>query len=224
MNNLFKNTMIRWFKKMSKKTQQKLFLELARPNKKGISRWVNTSEFIGEYSSLELLNGLNWGRKSSSIAKKYILETDKTITSGNKIDRIRLNGFNASSDKNISQTIRADIKKEIAKNRCVILGTHRSCDYATEVDHKDGRKDDLKVMNVKTQVNSDFQPLSKPANDAKRQFCKECKSTGMRYDAKKLGYTVSFTEGDIKYDKSLRCIGCFWYDPIAFRQHLKVNK
>ncbi len=27
--------------------QQKLFLELAQPDENGISRWVNTTEFIG---------------------------------------------------------------------------------------------------------------------------------------------------------------------------------
>jgi hypothetical protein len=96
-------------------TQKDLFIELVNPNENGILGWVNTSEFIGKYSSLELLNGLSWGRKSSSLAKQYILEVDKSITSGNKIDRIRLNGFNTSNDKNISQTIRADIKKEISK-------------------------------------------------------------------------------------------------------------
>lgn len=206
---------------MSKKTKQALFLELAKPNNQGVSRWVDTSEFTGEYSSLELLNGLNWGRKSSSIAKKYVLETDKTKTSGNKIDRIRLNGFNPLNDKNISQAIKVDIKKEISKKRCVVLGTHHSCDYPTEVDHKDGRKDDPRIMNVTTQVSSDFQPLSKPANDAKRQFCKECKKTGIRYDAKKLGYTISVVEGVLKYDNTFKCVGCFWYDPVAFREVLK---
>lgn len=38
-------------------TQQELFIELAKPDKNGISRWVNTSEFIDKYSHLELLNG-----------------------------------------------------------------------------------------------------------------------------------------------------------------------
>ena len=204
-------------------TQQELFLELAQPNEQGISRWVDTSEFVDRYSTLELLNGLSWGRKSSSLAKKYILEVDKSITNGNKIDRIRLNGFNTSNDKNISQTIRADIKKDISKQRCVVLGTNRSCDHKVEVDHKDGRKIDERIMNTKTQVLDDFQPLSKPANDAKRQFCKECKETNLRYDAKLLGYTVSFIKGDINYTKELGCIGCYWYDPIAFRQELKLK-
>lgn len=206
-------------------TQQKLFLKLANPDKNGVSRWVNTTEFVGQYSTLELLNGLSWGRKSSALAKKYILETDKSITSGNKIDRIRLNGFNTCPTSIHTQSIRSDIKKEIAKQRCVVLGTTRSCDHKTEVDHKDGRKNDSRVMSTTTQTLDDFQPLSKPANDAKRQFCKECKETNLRYDAKEhMGYTVSFTQGDINYTDKLGCIGCFWYDPIAFRKELKLIK
>jgi len=49
-------------------------------------------------------------------------------------------------------------------------------------------------MNTKTQLLSDFQPLSRAANDAKKQFCKECKKSGMRYDATKIGYPVSVVE------------------------------
>jgi hypothetical protein len=204
-------------------TQKELFIELANPNEDGISRWVDTTEFNNDYSSLELLNGLNWGRKSSSIAKEYNLEVDKSITSGNKIDKIRLNGFNTSNDKNISQSIRADIKREISQKRCIVLGTNRSCDHKVEVDHKDGRKIDERIMNTKTQVLDDFQPLSKPANDAKRQFCKECNETNLRYDAQLLGYPISFTQGDINFTTEIGCIGCFWYDPIAFRKELKLK-
>lgn len=204
-------------------TQQELFLELAQPNENGISRWVYTSEFVGRYSSLELLNGLSWGRKSSTLAKTYNVETDKSITPGNKIDRIRLNGFNTCHTSTYTQSIRSDIKQEISKQRCVILGTNRSCDHKTEVDHKDGRKDDSRVMNTSTQTLEDFQPLSKPANDAKRQFCKECKETNLRYDAKKLGYTISFTKGNINYTDEIGCSGCFWYDPIAFRKELVLK-
>ena len=205
-------------------TQQELFLELAQPDENGISRWVNTSEFIGKYSTLELLNGLNWGRKSSTLAKTYNVETDKSITMGNKIDRIRLNGFNTCHTANHTQSIRSDIKREISKKRCVVLGTNRSCDHPVEVDHKNGRKDDSRVMSTATQQFEDFQPLSKPANDAKRQFCKECKETGKRYDAKlHMGYPISFTQGDENYTQVLGCIGCFWYDPVAFRQALELK-
>lgn len=199
-------------------TKEQLFLKLANPNENWISRWVDTSEFVWEYSSLELLNGLSRGRKSSSLAKKYVIETDKNQTPWNKIDRIRLNWLVQSS--NFSQAIRSDIKREISSKRCVILWTHRSCDHPTEVDHKDWRKNDPRVMNTETQTLEDFQPLSKPANDAKRQFCKHCKLTWKRYDAKNLGYTVSFTEGDENYNEQVGCKGCFWYDPVAFRQRL----
>ncbi len=204
-------------------TKQELFLELAKPDKDGVSRWVDASEFVGKYSDLELLNGLSWGRRSSPLAKKYNVETDKSITPGVKIDRIRLNGFNTSHTSQLTQAIRADIKKEIASKRCVVLGTNKSCDHKTEVDHKDGRKENLEVMNTVTQRLEDFQPLSKPANDAKRQFCKECSETGNRYDAKLLGYTVSFIKGELKYDAMIGCLGCYWYDPVAFRQELVLK-
>lgn len=200
--------------------KHELFIELAKPDANGISRWVDSSEFIGKYSQLELLNGLSWGRRSSTLARTYNVETDKTKTAGVKIDRIRLNGLNNKVASKLSQAIRSDIKKHIASRRCVLLDTRTSCDHKTEVDHKDGRKDNLDVMNSKTQKLSDFQPLSKPANDAKRQFCKECFHTGNRYDAKRLGYTVSFTKGELEYNPLIGCNGCFWHDPIEFRQQL----
>ncbi len=203
--------------------KKELFLELAQPNEVGISRWVDTSEFVGKYSELELLNGLSWGRRSSSLAKQYIVEVDKSITPGVKIDRIRLNGFNTSKSSKLSQSIRTDIKKEIGSKRCVVLGTNRSCDHKTEIDHKDGRKDDLTVMSTATQKLEDFQPLSKPANDAKRQFCKECIESGIRYDAKKLGYTVSVVYGKLEYEDEVGCKGCFWFDPVEFRQKLVLQ-
>ena len=91
-----------------KMTKTELFLELAKPNKNGVSRWVKVSEFVGKYKDLQLGNGGSWCRTSSTLAKKYIVEFDKTISSGNSIDRIRLNGFNLQ--KSFNQNIRQDIK------------------------------------------------------------------------------------------------------------------
>ena len=80
-------------------------------------------------------------------------------------------------------------------------------------------------MNIATQKMDDFQALSKAANDAKRQFCKECRRTGIRYDAKKLGYPVSYYEGNEQHNGNEDvCIGCFWYDPIEFRKHLRFEE
>lgn len=199
------------------KTKQELFLELAKPNEKGVSRWVDTSEFIGAYAQLKFGNGASWARKEGSLAKKYIIEFDKSKTSGNGIDRIRLNGFN---DNKHTQLIKALIKKEIKKQRCVVLGTSNP-----EIDHKNGRKNDDRIMTNKEQEISDFQPLSKAANDAKRQFCKDCKKTGLRYDAKKLGYPMSYYKGNENHDETESgCEGCYWYDPMEFKKHLREKK
>lgn len=195
-------------------TKTELFVELAEPNEEGISRWVSVLEFVGDYASLTFGNGASWARKESTLAKKYIIEFDKSITPGNGIDRIRLNGFN---NGDYSQHIRADIKREIKKRRCVVLGTSNP-----EVDHKNGMKNEDRVMRNEEQRLEDFQPLSKAANDAKRQFCKECRRTGIRYDAKLLGYPMSYYQGGAEHNfEEDACVGCYWYDPLEFKKHLK---
>lgn len=201
-------------KKAKEISKPELFLKLAQPNEYGVSRWVSVNEFIGEYSKLVLGNGLDWARKESAFAKKYIVEVDRSITPGAKVDRIRVNGFNTNPVG--IQTIRQDIRKIVKAQRCVVLGTSNP-----EVDHKNGWKNDAAVESIYNQQLSDFQPLSKAANDAKRQFCKECRRSNRRYDAKNLGYPVSYYAGNEIHDGSADgCIGCFWYDPIEFRRHL----
>lgn len=193
-----------------------LFLKLAQPDINGVSRWVSKNEFVGEYSSLMFQNGADWCRKESTIAKYFYIEFDKSITPGNGVDRIRLNGYKKEEDRIGSQTIRSDIKNYYRDKRCVILYTSNP-----EVDHKNGWKNDS-AMDIKTQTLDDFQPLSKAANDAKRQFCKECRRTNKRFDAKQLGYPMSFYKGSEFHDGSeTGCIGCFWYDPIEFRNNLE---
>ncbi|GHQ80912.1 hypothetical protein VN1236_10800 [Helicobacter pylori] len=39
------------------KSKKELFLELAQPDKNGISRWVSATEFVGKYQGLRLGNG-----------------------------------------------------------------------------------------------------------------------------------------------------------------------
>lgn len=194
-----------------------LFLELAQPNKNGESRWVLASEFIGKYKPLELGNGWSWGRASSPLQRKYKVEVDRTKTPGNRIDAIRLIGFN--NEQHFSQTIRKDICEEIRKRKCVMLGVNGTSENTKiEVDHKDGRKNDMRVSEQSTQRLEDFQPLCKAANDIKRQICKNCKATDKRWDAKNIeGNPYSFYEGDENYTESLGCIGCYQYDPVEYR-------
>ena len=112
-----------------------------------------------------------------------------------------------------------DIREALRGRRCVVLGTSKP-----EIDHKNGWKNDVRVMTPATQRLEDFQPLSKAANDAKRQFCKECRKTGKRFDARRLGYPVGwYAGGEAHVGDTDGCIGCFWYDPIEFRRHLKFE-
>lgn len=199
-------------------TKTELFIELAKPDGKGVSRWVRTSEFTGKYKSLQLGNGGSWCRASSSLAKKYIVEFDKSITSGNTIDAIRLNGFN--QNKKFNQAIRQDIKDFYKKQKCVMLGVSGfSENTKIEVDHKDGRKDDWRVSSIKTQKIEDFQPLCKVANDVKRQICKECKQTNKRWNALNIkGNPYPFYKGSENYESKLGCEGCYQYDPVEYRK------
>jgi len=104
-----------YYYNMVNKSKTELFLELAKPNEKGISRWVDVSEFVGNYKDLTLGNGGSWCRKESKLAKTYRVEFDKSKSNGNSIDRVCLNGF---AEKEIgTQHIRNDIKNTIRKIR-----------------------------------------------------------------------------------------------------------
>ncbi len=199
-------------------TKTELFIKLACPDNNGCSRWVSTSEFVGEYKSLKLGNGGSWCRASSTLAKKYVVEFDKSVTSGNSIDRIRLNGFN--KEEQFRQTIRQDIKDYYQDKNCVMLGIRGTSENTKiEIDHKDGRKNDTRVSNLATQKIEDFQPLCKAANDAKRQICKKCKETNKRWSAKNiLGNPYEFYKGEEDYTEELGCVGCYQYDPVEYRK------
>lgn len=198
-------------------TKIELFEELAQIDENGYSRWVYVTEFVGKYQCLQLLNGAGWSRDDGSFGKKYKIERNKNITPGNKTDAIRTVGF---KNGDYSQYIRADIKKAIKKRRCVILGTSDP-----EVDHKNGMKNEGRVMRNEEQRLEDFQPLSKAANDAKRQYCKECRQKGIRFDAKLLGYPISYYSGAAEHhNEENACKGCYWYDPLEFKKHLTEKK
>ena len=70
-----------------------LFLQLAQPNEQGVSRWVNREEWVNDYAALALGNGCPWGRKGSKLDEMYVIEKDTSMTKGNSIDAIRLNGL-----------------------------------------------------------------------------------------------------------------------------------
>ncbi len=64
-----------------------------------------------------------------------------------------------------------------------------------------------------------FSHCQRVANNAKRQHCKMYRKTNQRYGARKLGFSISRIKGNELYNET--CIGCFWYDPVAFRKFFK---
>lgn len=199
-------------------TKTELFIKLASPNENGESRWVYATEFAGEYADLQLGNGRSWCRDDSSLAKKYNIEIDRSQTKGNSIDGIKLSGYR--KERAFNQAIRKDIRDFYKTQKCVMLGVRGfSENTKIEIDHKDGRKEDWRVSNPATQLLEDFQPLCKAANDVKRQICKVCKQTGKRWDAQNIkGNPYSFYVGDSSYTDELGCVGCYQYDPVAYRK------
>ena len=194
---------------MPRQTLADLFLELAQPDGDGFSRPVRITEFVGKYERLRLGNGGSWCRADGGLAKRFNIDRHKE---GGRIVYITLHGYNKQP---IIKNIRQDIKEHFRDDRCVVLATGN-----TEVDHKDGRRDDPRLNDTDLQRLDDFQPLSKAVNYAKRQHCKECRDTGNRFDAKRLGYTVSQIKGNGVYRGT--CVGCYWYDPKAFNAALTL--
>jgi len=127
------------------------------------------------------------------------------------IEKVSIIGFKEKKN-DFKQTIPTEIKRELSKNICLILGTSNP-----EIDHKNGRK-----IKTGTQL-EDFQPLSKAANDAKRQHCINCKKTNKRFDAKNLGFNVSYIFGNSDYDETIGCQGCYWFDVKKFHSSLYLN-
>ena len=189
-----------------------LFLKLASPDSDGYSREVFVSEFKGEYTKLRMGNGGDWCRDDSTLGKYYNITRNKTK---GKNTSIKLNGHKKGSD---SKPIPRKLGNKIRKKRCSILAIGGN---QIQVDHKDGRRDDPRLSDVNRVTEDDLQPLSQAANSAKRQHCKECRETEKRFDAKRLGYTVSQTKGNDKYRGS--CVGCYWHDPKAFNKMVSEN-
>lgn len=173
---------------------------------------ILVDDLIKIHPDFRTKNGSTWNRENVSyLGKKYNIKNKKK---SNKLYSVTIEGANKRIT--INQSIRADILKEIKNQRCAILdiGSQIECD------HKDGQKNTQSVGDKETQKISDFQPLCKTANDAKRSHCKLCKESGKRYDATRLGYSVPFTYGD---ENTKVCQGCYWYDPKAFNAKISEN-
>ena len=188
-----------------------LFLKLAKPDDLGFSRIVSVEEFVGKYERLKFGNGGDWIRQDGSLSKYFNIR--RHPEGRGKITDIELQGYRKVV---IQKPIPNHIRQAITKDRCVVLATGD-----TQSDHKDGRLDDPRLSDPDRVTVNDFQALSQAANSAKRQHCANCRSTGDRFDATRLGYQVSQVRGNGKYNGT--CVGCYWHDPYFFNQQVSEN-
>ena len=188
-----------------------LFLELAQPDSLGFSRQVPVEEFIGKYDKLRFVNGGDWIRKDGSLAKHYNIR--RHPPGNGKITHVELQGYNKVV---IQKPIPENIRNAISELRCVVLATG-----SPQSDHRDGRLDDPRLSDASRVTMDDFQPLSRAANDAKRQHCQDCRNSGNRFDATRLGYSVSQVRGNGQYNGT--CVGCYWHDPVFFNKEVSKN-
>lgn len=188
-----------------------LFLDLAAPDSLGFSRAVSVAEFTGKYAKLLFGNGGDWIRKDGPLAKRFNIRRHPEGTG--RITHVELQGFTKVV---IQKPIPESIRQAVTAGRCVVLSTG-----SPQCDHKDGRLDDPRLSDASQVTVQDFQPLSRPANDAKRQHCLECRTTGNRFDATRLGYSVGQVRGDGKYNGT--CVGCYWHDPLFFNGEVSKN-
>ncbi len=113
--------------------------------------------------------------------------------------------------------INKHIHKEITRLSCVVCGTND-----TICDHKNDLYNDERVLNVKTQIIQDFQPLCNHCNLQKRQICRSEEESGILYSAKNIQrykiYDFDFPWEKKNYDNlDIHCkTDTFWYDPVKF--------
>lgn len=196
-----------------------LAIELLNPDEKGYSRWVSKKEFIGKYEPLYFNNGNTWYRDKR--LDKYIFEKKGV---GENYE-CRLAGLKENHNSELTRLVRPDIREIILKETCVHTGFNNTTNNHIVVDHKNGRYNEENVLMLAQQQTKDFQPLSNQANLQKRSDCWKCKETGIRFDAKSLGYSISYLVGEEKFDENMSngCEGCYWFDPLKFKSSLKLK-
>jgi len=178
------------------------FVEMMSPDSNGVSRIVTSDEF--NQHGFVFGNGGGLIRDDGPIGSKYIVH--KTYGPRNMISSVQFLGFRTDR---FAHSIPQSIRDTFKTSRCAVLDIGGN--YDKEIDHKVGYKEWYEMD--KDVTPNDFQPLCSAVNVAKRTHCNNCKTTGVRYDARRLGFTMSQTCNPTMDNP---CVGCYWYDPRAF--------
>jgi hypothetical protein len=178
--------------------------------KTGVSEWFHVDFLSPELGIYITGNGCSHLRSDGPLGKKYIIERVYGKNNRREVEKVRFAGYKQRLVYNTPSRKEAQLIKQ---SGCALCGTHTR----VEVDHKHGRSKAINDI-------SDYQALCYHCNKVKRERCKVCKETGIRFDAKTLGYPISYTKGNRYYDASVNgCEGCFLYDLVSFRSVLKTK-
>jgi len=140
--------------------------------------------------------------KFHTIQKQY-------STNPRAIESVRLTGFAPHHQNKAATYIPQAVRKWFKGYSCAVCNTTSKI----EIDHRDGNKQPIKA------ITTDFQALCTHCNKVKREKCKKCKTTGLRFDAKNMGFKKSWTIGNKTFQpRTPRCKGCFWENPQDFRK------
>lgn len=207
------------YKKIRKNSSVDIFIKLSQIDENGCSSDVYIKDLreknlTDKEKDFLVLHGNKWGRQ---VAKYFNVTYRRVGGKNSKIIGWKCEGFNV--EDNGTRMIRKDIRDYYSDKPCAHTGLPNRKHKKHEIDHKNGRYNDKNVLKLESQTNSQFQPLCREANLWKRSECDKCGETGCRFDAKKLGYSVSYTKGNRDYES---CEGCYLFDPLDFKSKLSL--
>ncbi len=154
-------------------------------------------------------NGSAQLQNDRGLGRLYILEKQYSSAGVRVLESVRTVGHAHHFQTHRASSIPKAVQLWLAGKPCSFCGTSNQI----EVDHRDGRKEP-----IPDPLPAHFQALCKHCNGLKREACKACVKTGLRFDAKVLGYSKSHWIGSAVFEpREPRCRGCLWHDPIGFR-------
>ena len=174
-------------------------------------RWAN-KKF--NYTVIYTKKTRSYSENSEDVIPKELLDEFLENNKGTGIIGVFVHSKRLNIQK---RPIDKKIHKEITSKSCVVCGTNE-----TICDHKNDLYNDEQILDTKTQLIDDFQPLCNHCNLQKRQIYRLEQKNGKIYSAKNIQrykvYDFEFPWEKKNYNMlDIRCkTDTFWYDPVKF--------
>jgi len=185
----------------------------------GISKWVDIDDLSEAFVTAgfqPIQQGNGTGIDGSEGAPRFCncnkskkLIWESTFVKG-KLKSVRVNGYKEKDlvTTTIPSSVREELKSINICNWSLLPVGGKNVSLRKEIDHRWGNKQQHSHNSV-----DDYQVVSKLFNDFKRQECKKCIQTGMRYKHPEKEFVI----GCQIYDDSVGCKGCPLAQPELYR-------